>query len=59
MITFEINCDEFSTKNEVAETLREIASRIDEGYYGGMTNSGASWGIDRREEQDDDEEFDK
>lgn len=59
MITFEINCDEFSTKNEVAETLREIASRIDEGYYEGITNSGASWGIDGREEQDDDEEFDK
>lgn len=59
MITFEINCDEFSTRNEVADTLREIANRIDEGYVGGMTNSGASWGIDGREAQADDEDEDR
>lgn len=28
MITFEINCDEFSARNEVAETLREIAKSL-------------------------------
>ena len=51
MITFEINCDEFSTRNEVAETLREIANRIDEGYAGGITCGGTCWGIEGKEEE--------
>lgn len=41
MITFEINCGEFSTGDEVAETLREIANRIDEGYTGGIACGGS------------------
>ena len=45
MITFEINCDEFSTRDEVAETLREIANRIDEGYTGGIAYDGTCWAL--------------
>ena len=52
MITFEISCDEFSTRNEVAETLREIANRIDEGYAGGITYGGTCWGIEGKEEDE-------
>ena len=57
MITFNINCDEFSTKNEVAETLREIANRIDEGYNGGITNNGTTWGIDGKDEELEESRF--
>lgn len=37
---------ECSTEAEIADDLREIADRIDEGYVGGITNScGTSWGL--------------
>jgi hypothetical protein len=33
-------------REECADTLREIANRIEEGYYSGITNNGTDWSIE-------------
>jgi hypothetical protein len=55
MVTLEIDIIEGETYSDLAQELRDIANRIDEGYKGGIGNyCGTSWGIDGEEE---DEEF--
>jgi hypothetical protein len=54
MKTIEIN-SEARNSRELADTLREIASCIDEGYWGGITYNGTTWGINGEDEEDDDE----
>lgn len=46
--------------SDIADTLREIADRIDQGYTSGITAAeGVCWSIDKNEEeQETDENFD-
>lgn len=58
MVTLEIDVVEGATYSDLAQELREIANRIDEGYKGGIScTCGTSWGIDGEEEEKDDEDF--
>ena len=57
MVTLEIDIIEGATYSELAQELREIANRIDEGYKGGISCCcGTSWGIDGVEEEEEEEE---
>ena len=59
MVTLEIDVVEGATYTELAQELREIANRIDEGYKGGIAcTCGTSWGIDGEQEEDFYEEED-
>lgn len=56
MVTLEIDIIEGETYPELAQELREIANRIDEGYRGGIAcTCGTSWGIEGQEEPEDDD----
>lgn len=58
MVTLEIDIIEGATYIELAQELREIANRIDEGYRGGIAcTCGTSWGIDGEQDDDDDDDF--
>lgn len=50
MYYFELNDNEFETKYELAETLREIADEMDNGSMGGITYSGRVWGVSKDDE---------
>jgi hypothetical protein len=52
MKTIEIN-SEARNSRELADTLRKIARYIDEGYWGGITDNGTTWGIDGEDEEED------
>lgn len=54
MITLNLGTIEASTKSEVAQTLRELANTIEEGYLSGITNYGVCWDIEGDDEDDDD-----
>lgn len=58
MVTLEIDVIEGATYSDLAQELREIANRIDEGYKGGLgCHCGTSWGIDGEEEEDNEDFF--
>lgn len=58
MVTLEIDIIEGATYSDLAQELREIANRIDEGYKGGLgCYCGTSWGVDGEEEEEEEELF--
>lgn len=45
-----INIDEDAWNEcDIAEEIREVANRIDEGYTNGLTNFGNCWSIDEED----------
>ena len=55
MIEFELGNFASYTKEDIANTLREIADRIEEGYTSGITNAeGVCWSIDGEGENEED-----
>lgn len=52
MKIIEIN-SEARNSSELADTLRKIARDIDEGYWGGITDNGTTWGIGGEDEEGD------
>ena len=55
MIEFELGYFATYKKEDVANTLREIANRINEGYTSGLTDAeGVCWSIDGEEENEED-----
>ena len=59
MVTLNIGEMNLESRNEITLTLNEIACRIDEGYYSGITMEGVCWNIERYEEyqEEGDEEI--
>lgn len=58
MVTLEIDIIEGATYSDLANELREIANKIDEGYKGGLgCYCGASWGVNGEEEEDNEDFF--
>ena len=58
MVTLEIDVVEGATYSDLAQELREIANKIDEGYKGGLGYyCGTSWGVDGEEEEDGEDFF--
>ena len=55
MVRVNVGNDELRTKGELADSLREIAERIDDGYTCGCTTYGICWDIDGEEEEEDDD----
>ena len=58
MVTLEIDIIEGATYDDLANELREIANKIDEGYKGGLgCYCGTSWGVDGEEEEAEEDFF--
>lgn len=51
MMTIEINSEARGSR-ELANTLRDIACLIEDGYYSGITYNGTTWAIDGEDEED-------
>lgn len=56
MVTFNLGDCVFETKDDIANTLTEIANSIYRGYTSGITCGGVCWYIEGDEEFEDDEE---
>ena len=46
MFVVDLNNVYAEDRAECADTLREIANAIENGYYSGMTNNGTTWSIE-------------
>ena len=56
MVTLEIDIVEGATYSDLAQELREIANRIDEGYKGGLgCYCGTAWGVDGEDEAENED----
>lgn len=44
---FVLSIDCSGTRNDIASDLREIASQIENDYYGGLAAYGTNWGLDK------------